>query len=228
MLPPSSYPNPAVPTLLAPPPAWPSPPPPATPRSSRRAPAATRTPAPRAAQVVLDLGGALLPGLPAYPLPTSSIPGGVPVLGFTSLTMYDAVRASLHRNNSSEIAAVATAAHDVLVSYAPRLHDQPAAPLRRRTSSPCSTPVSASTLAGVPDGPAEDEGAPSGSARRRGVHRRAGRATTSATRRSTTPSRTSPATGSPPRRATDMLEAWLGSLDSVVLTGSCASTARTT
>ena len=50
------------------------------------------------------------------------------MLGFTSLTMYDAVRASQRRHDSSEAAAVATAAHDVLVHYAPLLHDNPAAP----------------------------------------------------------------------------------------------------
>ena len=46
---------------------------------------------------------------PTYPSPLApSIPGGVPVLGFTSLTMYDAVRASERRTDSSEAAAVAT------------------------------------------------------------------------------------------------------------------------
>ena len=66
---------------------------------------------------------------PAYPAPLApSIPGGVPVLGFTSLTMYDAVRASQRRHHSSETAAAATAAHDVLVHYAPLLHNNPAAP----------------------------------------------------------------------------------------------------
>lgn len=61
---------------------------------------------------------------PYTPLP---IPVGVPVLGYTSTAMYDAVELSLQRGRSSETAALAAAAHDVLGAYVPAakpaLHD---------------------------------------------------------------------------------------------------------
>jgi len=108
------------------------------------------------AQVVLDWEGYSFDAV--YPLATSSIPGGVPVLGFTSLTMYDAARNSLRRGSSSESAAVATAAHDVLVHYAPLLHttatDTTTAPA---VVSQLDTRL-ATTLAGVPDGAAKAKG----------------------------------------------------------------------
>jgi hypothetical protein len=47
------------------------------------------------------------------------VPVGVPVLGFTSLAMYRAVQASERRSQSSEVAALVTAAHDVLLAYYP-------------------------------------------------------------------------------------------------------------
>jgi hypothetical protein len=167
-------------------------------------------PAPDSAQVVLDWEGYSFDAV--YPLPTSSIPGGVPVLGFTSLTMYDAVRTSLHRSNSSETAAVATAAHDVLAHYAPLLHDA-------ATAATVVTTLDArlaATLAGVPDGYAKTKGARIGAraaddfvASRTGDHFR-------------DPSihyTKAPGIGVwqpiPPR--TDMLEPWLGSLRPVVL-----------
>jgi hypothetical protein len=56
------------------------------------------------------------PGQPPAP-PTTPIPSGVPVLGFTSMTVYDAVRTSLRRATSSEAAAAAAAAHGVLRTY---------------------------------------------------------------------------------------------------------------
>lgn len=71
------------------------------------------------AQVVLDWERILFQTL--YPLPTSPIPTRVPILGFTSLAMYDAASTSAHRGRSSEAAAVATAAHDVLVHYVSEL-----------------------------------------------------------------------------------------------------------
>ncbi|MET1058906.1 MAG: vanadium-dependent haloperoxidase [Nocardioides sp.] len=154
-----------------------------------------------------------------YPLPTSSIPGGVPVLGFTSLTMYDAVRASLRHNNSSEDAAVATAAHDILVSYAPRLHD---------TDPPTDTTTTvitvldsrlATTLAGVPDGSAEDTGVRIGKrVAARFIASRVGdhfRDPTIHYSKPNLPGYWQPQNTTPPR--TDMLEPWLGSLDTVVL-----------
>jgi len=47
------------------------------------------------------------------------VPVGVPVLGFVSLSMHRAATRSAHVGASSEAAAAATAAHDVLVHYYP-------------------------------------------------------------------------------------------------------------
>ena len=47
------------------------------------------------------------------------IPVGVPVLGFVSVALHDAATRSAQVSHSSERAAVATAAHDVLVHYYP-------------------------------------------------------------------------------------------------------------
>jgi hypothetical protein len=47
------------------------------------------------------------------------IPVGVPVLGFVSVAMYRAATRSAHLGNSSESAAVARAARDVLLTYYP-------------------------------------------------------------------------------------------------------------
>ena len=67
------------------------------------------------AQVVLDWERILMQTVyPATPIPT-----GVPLLGFTSGAMYDAVTKSIGEEASSEAAAVARAAHDVLVHYFP-------------------------------------------------------------------------------------------------------------
>ena len=67
-------------------------------------------------------------------------------LSFTSTAVDRAVRKSLRTDNSSEAAAVAQAAHDVLEEYFP-------------TSSGALDAKLAESLAGVPDGPAEDRGA---------------------------------------------------------------------
>jgi hypothetical protein len=76
-------------------------------------------PAAQNAQVVLDWER--ISFRTVYTDAATPIPVGVPVLGFTSLAMYDATEASLDRDNSSETAAVATAAHDVLAHYYPAL-----------------------------------------------------------------------------------------------------------
>src|SRR4029079_7542024 len=47
----------------------------------------------------------------------TAVPVGVPVLGFTSVAMYDAARSARH--GASATAAVAKAAHDVLLAYYP-------------------------------------------------------------------------------------------------------------
>ena len=175
---------------------------------------------PDGAQVVLDWEGYSFKAV--YPLPTSSVPGGVPVLGFTSLTMYDAARRSLARANSSETAAVATAAHDVLVHYAPLLHTTAT---DTTTAQAVVTQLNAqrdATLASVPDGAAKVLGVRIGRAAaarflagRRGDHFRD--ASIHYTKAPPLPAIARPGLwqATPPR--TDMLEAWLGSLRPVVL-----------
>ncbi len=66
-------------------------------------------------QVVLDWERILMQTV----YPATPIPNGVPLLGFTSVAMHDAVKKSMRRTRSSETAAVARAAHDVLVHYFP-------------------------------------------------------------------------------------------------------------
>lgn len=66
-------------------------------------------------------------------------------LGFTSKAVDKAVAASLRRKRSSEAAAIAQSAHDVLVEYFP-------------TAGATLGDRLAQTLAAVPDGPAEDRG----------------------------------------------------------------------
>jgi hypothetical protein len=51
--------------------------------------------------------------------PVTPIPVGVPILGFVSNAMHHAAQRSAHLGSSSESAAVAQAAHDVLVHYYP-------------------------------------------------------------------------------------------------------------
>ena len=71
-------------------------------------------------QVVLDWE--LITFRTVYPVPlylTIPIAVGVPILGFVSLTMYRAAQRSAHLGASSESAAVARAAHDVLAYYVP-------------------------------------------------------------------------------------------------------------
>ena len=58
---------------------------------------------------------------PSTPTPSRPSPIGVPVLGFVSLAMHRAVQRSAHLGASSESAAAARAAHDVLVHYYPAL-----------------------------------------------------------------------------------------------------------
>ncbi|WP_439937416.1 vanadium-dependent haloperoxidase [Nocardia sp. N13] len=98
-------------------------------------------PSTESAQVVLDWErtafGTIYPATP--------IPVGVPLLGYTSTAMYDAAQWSSWRDDSSETAAVATAGHDVLRHYVPGS----AAALDARL---------ATSLAGVPAGTAKDRG----------------------------------------------------------------------
>jgi hypothetical protein len=135
--------------------------------------------------------------------PATPIPVGVPLLGYTSTAMYDAVRASSSRHDSSETAAVAQAAHDVLVHYVP------AAAASLDTSLTTS-------LAGVPDGSAEDRGVWTGKkVAARLIEERADDGYLDTTIHYTLP----PGVGTwqPVPPATDMLGAWIGSMDPLVV-----------
>lgn len=79
-----------------------------------------------------------------YTETVSPVPVGMLYLGFTSLAMYDAARTAEARH-ASPAAALAVAAHDVLVEYFPVSETNLDADL-------------AATLADVPDGPAEQKG----------------------------------------------------------------------
>ncbi len=141
----------------------------------------------------------------AYPDPvgTTPVPQGVPVLGFTSMALLDAARASEHRHHSSETAAVAQAAHDVLLAYYPVAEATLAADL-------------AASLDPLPDGRAKDRGIEIGRqaaadmiASRVGDHFK-----DPAFHYSKTPG---PGVWQPNPGATDMLVPWLGSLTPLVL-----------
>jgi hypothetical protein len=73
------------------------------------------------------------------------VPVGVPYLGFTSLAIVDAVARACERADSSPVAAVAVAGHDVLVEYFPASRDRLDDDL-------------AASLEDVPDGPAKNRG----------------------------------------------------------------------
>jgi hypothetical protein len=129
------------------------------------------------------------------------IPVGVPVLGFTSLAMYDAARSSRH--GSSDTAAVAKAAHDVLLKYYPTAAAKLDADL-------------ATTLQSVPDGPAEIAGLQVGEqAALRMIESRVGDHYLDSTIHYTLLPGIGVWQPLPPN--TDMLAAWLGSLRTVVL-----------
>ncbi len=70
-------------------------------------------------QAVLDWQRISFRTIYADQTPVTPIPVGVPTLGFTSVVMYRAGRRSAHLGHSSESAAVARAAHDVLAHYFP-------------------------------------------------------------------------------------------------------------
>jgi hypothetical protein len=78
-------------------------------------------------QVVLDWERIVFRTL--YVDTATPIPVGVPVLGFVSVAMHRAALRSAQLGASSEAAAVATAAHDVLVHYYPTLGAQLSADL---------------------------------------------------------------------------------------------------
>ncbi|WP_374457041.1 vanadium-dependent haloperoxidase [Nocardioides sp.] len=155
---------------------------------------------PDSAQVVLDWERVAF----ATIYPATPIPVGVPLLGYTSTGMYDAMRASASsRHDSSETAAVAQAAHDVLVHYVPT------------AASSLDTSL-ATSLAGVPDGSAEDRGVWIGrKVAARLIGERADDGYLDTTIHYTLP----PGVGTwqPVPPATDMLGAWIGSMDPLVV-----------
>ncbi len=135
--------------------------------------------------------------------PATPIPVGVPLLGYTSTAMYDAMRASSSRHGSSETAAVAQAAHDVLAHYVPA------------ASSSLATSL-ATSLAAVPDGSAEDRGVWIGKkVAARLIEERTGDGYLDTTIHYTLPPGTGVWQPTPP--ATDMLAAWIGSMDPLVV-----------
>ena len=168
------------------------------------------------AQVILDWEEYSFQAV--YPLPTSSIPGGVPVLGFTSLTMYNAVR---RVPAPEQQLGGRRRGH-----RGPRHPRQLCAPAARHEPADHQGTVItlldsrlASTLAGVPDGPAEDKGVAIGKrVAARFIESRVGdhfRDPSIHYSKPNLPGYWQPQNTTPPR--TDMLEPWLGSLDHVVL-----------
>lgn len=151
------------------------------------------------AQVVLDWERTAF----ATIYPATPIPVGVPLLGYTSTAMHDAAMRSTRRHDSSETAAVATAAHDVLVHYVPAAK---AALDAQLTTS----------LGGVPAGAAEDRGIAVGKkVAARLIEERADDGYNDTTIHFTLP----PGIGvwQPVAPATDMLAAWIGSMDPLVV-----------
>ncbi|HET6561355.1 MAG TPA: vanadium-dependent haloperoxidase [Marmoricola sp.] len=159
-----------------------------------------------AAQVLLDwerTAMLTIYGEPSAPTTTTPIPSGVPVLGFTSVAMYDAVRRSLARANSSEAAAAASAAHGVLRTYY----------LGARAQLDSALEAS---LGDVPDGAAERVGMRIG--RRAADHMVASRhhdGYGDPTFHYDGPD--GPGAWQPPEATGDMLVPWLGSLRPLVL-----------
>ena len=105
--------------------------------------------APPSAEVALDWQGTALATVPFTPAQAL-------FLSFTSTAVDRAARKSLKTATSSEVAAVATAAHDVLVEYFPAAATSLDAKL-------------ADSLAEVPDGPAETRGSEIGAAAAAGI-----------------------------------------------------------
>jgi hypothetical protein len=163
------------------------------------------------AQVLLDwqliamrtvYGEVPAPAQPPAPL-TTPIPSGVPVLGFTSMAVHDAVRSSQRSANSSEAAAAAAAAHGVLRTYYLGARDALDAALEE-------------TLDEVPDGAAERLGVQLG--RRAAARMVAGRhhdGYNDPTFHYSKPD--GPGVWQPPAATGDMLVPWLGSLRNLVL-----------
>jgi len=104
--------------------------------------ASAPTAAPSSADVILNWEATALRTV--YAENAQPIPVGILYLGFTSVTMYDAVTEARHRHASQE-AAAAVAAHDVLAEYFP---SSAANLMADRDAS----------LLGIPDGTAKERG----------------------------------------------------------------------
>ena len=170
---------------------------PTAPASAARPPSS----GPQSAQVVLDWERVSFRTV--YTDAATPIPVGVPVLGFTSLTMYRAVQRSQRHDHSSEAAAVVTAAHDVLLHYYP-------------TAATELDADEASSLAAVPDGDAQDRGVAAGA--RAAAHLVASRAGDHYLDPAFHYAKAeAPGVWQPTPPATDMLAPWLGSLRRLVL-----------
>jgi hypothetical protein len=130
---------------------------------------------------------------------------GVPLLGFTSMAMYDAVDRSLGRDDSSEAAAAAAAAHGVLRVYFVSARSVLDAELQ-------------ATLDRVPDGRAARVGVRVGKrAAARMIESRHHDGYADPTFHYSKPDL--PGYWQPPPETGDMLAAWLGSLRPLVLRG---------
>lgn len=139
------------------------------------------------------------------PAPRTPIPAGVLYLGFVSLAMHDAVETSAGLSRSSEAAAAAQAAHDVLMEYYP-------------TSAPDLDTALEASLAEVSDGPGEDTGVEVGKAAAADmIASRVGDGRDNLAIHYDKPEE--PGFWQPVAPATDMLVPWLGSVDNLVLSG---------
>jgi hypothetical protein len=152
-----------------------------------------------ASQIALDWQRTALRTV--YTEALTPIPSGTLYLGFTSLAVDRAVQAALERRQTSTRSAAALAAHDVLVHYFPG-------------SAPKLDADLAASLAAVPDGRAEQNGARIGrAAAARMIASRAGDRIPDPTivyRRDA-----APGVWQPP--AAGMLVPWLGFVDPLVL-----------
>ena len=133
------------------------------------------------------------------------VPVGVPILGFVSVAMNDAVARSAHQGASSESAAAARAAHDVLARY------HPAPALRAKLAADL-----AATYAAIGPGKARARGDRAGAHAAREMIRRRRRDNylNPDIHYTKTPG---PGVWRPVSPATDMLGAWIGSLRPLVV-----------
>jgi hypothetical protein len=156
---------------------------------------AARAASPESPQVVLDWERISMRTV--YTDALTPVPVGAPVLGFVSVAVHRAAVRSAHLGGSSETAAVATAAHDVLVHYYTAFASGLDADLAR-------------SLDGLPERPRVKGARVGAGAAADLIAQRAGDHYLDPTiHYSKTPA---PGVWQPTPPATDMLAAWLGSL----------------